>query len=123
MSKVQLNASMEAYKEFGKIEEDFDTLKFVVETIGGRVLSKNSTIDFLQIQADKMIKADPKMFLEAVKDPYLSTKVLIKQGLEDGIISKRGDFYYLKSDNSPLCESNQDPTLSVAAKYLNSPKR
>lgn len=52
----------------------------------------------------------------------LPTKVLIKRAIEAGLISKRGNFLYLRSDNSPLCEANEEPTLNVAARYLNSPK-
>ena len=27
----------------------------------------------------------------------------------------------MKSDNSPLCDMGEDPTLSIAAKYINLP--
>ena len=62
------------------------------------------------------------MFIKVVNDPSLSTKVLIKKAIEAGIISKRGDFHYIRKDNTPMCEAGQDPTLSMAADYLNSPK-
>lgn len=52
----------------------------------------------------------------------LSTKVLIKKAIEAGLISNRGNYLYLRADNSPLCEINEEPTLNIAAKYLNSPK-
>lgn len=52
----------------------------------------------------------------------LKTKVLIKKSIEAGLISNRGNFLYLRSDNTPLCELNEEPTLNIAAKYLNSPK-
>lgn len=123
VSKLELNSTMEAYKEFGRHEDNSDVLRFIAETLGGRVIGANTKLDFLQTQIDKHIKADAKSFLQAIKDPYLETKVLIRKSLESGLISKKGDFYYLRSDNSPLCESNQDPTLSVAAKFLNQPKR
>ena len=121
-SKLKLNATMEAYLEFGKIQTDADTLRTLIETIDGRPLSVNSKIDFLQTQANKLIQADAKLFLKTIQDPYLSTKVLIKKALETGVIAKRGNYLYLKQDNTPLCENNEEPTLSMAAKYLNSPK-
>jgi len=62
------------------------------------------------------------LFLQTVKDPLLPTKVILKRALEAGIVSKRGDYYYLRSDNSPLCENNEEPTLSMASKFLNMPK-
>lgn len=52
----------------------------------------------------------------------LPTKVLIKKAIEASLISKRGNFLYLRSDNSPLCEANEEPTINVAARYLNNPR-
>ena len=123
VSKLELNSTMESYKEFGRYEDNVDVLRFVAETLGGRILSANTKIDFLQTQIDKFIKSDAKAFLQAIKDPYLETKILIRKSLEEGTISKKGDFYYLKADNSPLCENGENPTLSVAARFLNQPKR
>ena len=51
----------------------------------------------------------------------LHTKVIIRRSQELGKITKRGDYYYLASDGSPLCENGENPTLSVAARYLNLP--
>ena len=55
-------------------------------------------------------------------DPYLDAKVLIRKAHSAGLISKRGNYYYIKKDNTPLCENNEEPTLSMAAKFLNAPK-
>jgi len=30
---------------------------------------------------------------------------------------------YLRKDNTPLCDHNEEPTLNIAAKYLNDPRR
>lgn len=122
-SSLKLNATMEAYKEFGRIEKDIDTLRVVIETIDGRPTSPSTKLEFLQVQINKMIQSDSKLFLKVVTDPYLPTKVLIKKALEEGLISKRGNYLYLREDNTPLCENNEEPTLNVAAKFLNSPKR
>ena len=65
---------------------------------------------------------DSKLFLKVITDPMLSNKVLIKKSIEAGLISNRGNYLYLKEDNTPLCEINEEPTLNIAAKYLNSPK-
>ena len=62
--------------------------------------------------------------MKIVTDELLPTKVLIKKAIEAGVIAKRGDFLYLRSGNTttPLCNDDQEPTLNVAAKYLNEPK-
>lgn len=121
-AKHNMSTTMRCYKEFGKIEEDIDTLRTVIETMDGRPLAANSKLEFLQTKANDLIQADSKLFLKVVTDPLLQTKVLIKRAIEAGLISNRGNFLYLRSDNSPLCEPGEDPTLNIAAKYLNNPK-
>lgn len=121
-SKKKMNATMQAYMEFGKIQDDMATLRTVIEIIDGRPTSKNSKIEFLQEKIGKLITADAKLFVRVVTDPLLSTKVLIKNAIEGGLISNRGGMLYLKSDGTPLCGDNEEPTLNIAAKFLSLPK-
>lgn len=121
-AKDNMSTTMKCYKEFGKIENDIDILRTIIETIDGRPTSPTSKLEFLQTEVNKLIQADSKIFLKVITDPMLSTKVLIKKSIEAGSIAKRGNYLYLRSDNTPLCENNEEPTLNIAAKYLNSPK-
>lgn len=121
-SKKKMNATMQAYMEFGKIQENTDILRTIIETIDGRPTSKNSKIEFLQEKVGKLIQADARLFVRVATDSLLSTKVLIKKAIEGGLISNRGGMLYLKSDGTPLCGDNEEPTLNIAAKYLNMPK-
>ena len=121
-AKDNMSITMKCYKEFGKIENDVDMLRTLVETIDGRPTSANVKLEFLQTKVNSLIQADSKLFLKTITDPYLPTKVLIKKAIEAGLISNRGNYLYLRQDNSPLCENNQEPTLSIAAQYLNNPK-
>lgn len=121
-AKANMSTTMKCYKEFGKIEDNSDILKVIIETIDGRPLAANTKLEFMQTMANDLIQADSRLFLKVITDPMLSTKVLIKKSIEAGLISKRGDYLYLRSDNTPLCEANEEPTLSLAAKYLNNPK-
>lgn len=123
VAKTKLSNKRKCYMEFGKIENNTDLLIAVIETITGKPVARNSGIDFLQTTAGDLIEADPKLFLSVVQDPLLPARVLIKNCVENAIISKRGDYYYLRSDNTPLCESGEEPTLSVAARYISNPKR
>ena len=121
-SKKKMNATMQAYMEFGKIQDNADILRTIIETIDGRPTSKNSKIEFLQEKVGKLIQADARLFVRVATDPLLSTKVLIKKAIEGGLISNRGGMLYLKADGTPLCGDNEEPTLNIAAKYLNMPK-
>ena len=121
-AKDNMSATMKCYKEFGKIEDDIDILRTIVETIDGRPTAPTVKLEFLQTKANQLIQADSKLFLKVITDPMLSTKVLIKKSIEAGLIANRGNYLYLRSDSTPLCENNEEPTLNIAAKYLNSPK-
>lgn len=122
LAKSNMSATMLCYKEFGKIENDIDTLRVIIETISGRPTSQSSKLEFLQTKVNELIQTDSKIFLKVITDPMLSTKVLIKKSIEAGLISNRGNYLYLRADNTPLCEANEEPTMNIAAKYLNSPK-
>lgn len=119
-AKKEMTATMQSYMEFGKIQDNVDTLRVIIETIDGKPTSKTSKIEFLQERVNKLIQADPKLFLRVVQDKFLDTKVLIKRAIEAGVISNRGGMLYYNSE--PLCGDNEEPTLSIAAKYLNLPK-
>lgn len=121
-AKINMSTTMKCYKEFGKVENDADTLRVIIETIDGRPLATTSKLEFLQTRANDLIQADSKIFLRVITDPMLSTKVLIKKSIEAGLISNRGNYLYLRSDNTPLCDNGEEPTLNIAAKYLNNPR-
>lgn len=121
-AKDNMSATMKCYKEFGKIENDINILRTIIEAIDGRPTAPTVKLEFLQTKANQLIQADSKLFLKVITDPMLSTKVLIKRAIEAGLIANRGNYLYLRSDNTPLCENNEEPTLNIAAKYLNSPK-
>ena len=122
VAKSNMSTTMLCYKEFGKVEDDIDILRVIVETIDGRPTSQTAKLEFLQTKVNSLIQADSKIFLKVITDPMLSTKVLIKKAIEAGLVSNRGNYLYLRKDNTPLCEANEEPTLNTAAKYLNSPK-
>ena len=121
-AKSNMNNTMLCYKEYGKIEENMDLLRMVVETLDGRPTAPTVKLEFLQNKCNTLIQSDPKKFLSVITDPLLSTKALIKLSIENGSIANRGNYLYLRSDNTPLCEQNEEPTLNFAAKYLNAPK-
>lgn len=121
-AKDNMNTIMKCYKEFGKVEEDIDILRLIIETMEGKPTSKNSKLEFLQGRVNTLIQENNKLFLKVITDPMLPTKVLIKKAVEAGIISKRGNYLYMRKDNTPLCESGEEPVLNIAAKYLNSSK-
>lgn len=114
------NIKSKCWKEFGKIEDNYDVLSCVIETIDGRPVAPNTRIEFLREKADKLIEADSKIFLATVTDPLLPTKVVLKKAVEKSVVERRGDYYFY--NDLPLCGKNEHPTMAVAAKYLATPE-
>lgn len=121
VNRKRIDATKEAYKEYGKIEENADIMRVIVETITARPVASTTSLDALASKVDELIQNDARLFLRVVKDPYLSTKVLIRNAIEAGVIINRAGQLYLREDGSPLCDKGES-TLSVASAYLNEPK-
>lgn len=115
-----MSLTMRCYKAFGKIEDDADTMRVIIETMEGKPTATTSKLSFLKGRINTLIQQNPKMFIKLVSDEYLPTKVLIKKATEQHILTKRNDLYYY--ENQPLCEDGQNSTYNIAANYLNNPK-
>lgn len=118
----KIDAKKRSWAEYGKIMNDKDTLRVIVETLEGRPTTAKIDLDYLQGRIDIYIDRDARRFLSIIQDELLPAKVLIKKCLEAGLIGKKNDAYYLREDNSPLCEINEESTLNNAAKYISSVK-
>lgn len=123
MNLSKMDATKRCYMEYGKIEDDIDTLRVIIELLEGRPVTSKVKLDYLQSKVNDYIQKNPRQFLATVQDELLPTKVLIKRCVEAGLIGRKNDAYYLKQDNSPLCEMGEESTLNNAAKYIRSVKR
>lgn len=120
-AKDKMNILMKCYTQYGKIDEDKYKMRKIIEFITTKPVDQESKLSWLQVKCNELIQAKPKVFLETITDPLLETKILISKCVDDKIIIRRGSQHFLASDNSPLCGHNEEPTLNVAAKYLNQP--
>ena len=123
MNLSKMDATKRCYMEYGKVEDDIDTLRVIIETLEGRPMSQKVKLDFLQGKVNEYIQRDPRKFLKVIQDELLPAKVLIKKCVEAGLIGKKNDAYFLREDGSALCEMNEESTLNNAAKYISSVKR
>ena len=124
LSKNNTDATIQAVMKLGKIADDKDILKLVVETMMGKKYTDATSLDWLQTQALDLIKNTPKnarMFLSIMDDESLDNKVLIRKCISKGIIADRGGFLYIKDGNIPMCGDGEEPTLKMAAKWLSKP--
>ena len=119
----RVDIKKKCYMEYGKVEDDANTLRTLLELLEGRPLAPRTKIDFIKSSIDNHIQNNPRVFLSTIQDPLLPLKVLIKRGVDKGLIGMKNDTYYLREDNSPLCEMGEESTLNNAAKYLGDIKR
>lgn len=124
-SKSRMSYTMQCYKEFGKVENNPDMLRFILFAATSVKSVPTTPLEILQVKVNDLIQADAKAFLRIISDPLRDTKVLIIRAAEEGLISKRANFYYMKSGNEtiPMCENGEEPTLSIAARWLSHPRR
>lgn len=121
MNLSKNDAKRQSYIQYGKISEDSDTLRTILEIITGRPVGSMTKLDFLQAKTMDEIEKDPRRFLTLIKDELLPAKVLIKKSVEAGIITRRNDLYYY--EGQPMCDNGEDSTLTNAARYITNVKR
>lgn len=117
-----VSITMECYKAFGKIEDDRHTMATVIELLSMRPVADDSSIEYLRGKINELIQANVKNFYKVITDSYLPTKVLIKRAVHAGLIYLKGDYYYIKEGNIPMCGNNEEPTFNIATKFLNQPR-
>lgn len=123
MNLGKVNTKQKCWMEYGKISDDKYALRVILELLEGRPTSSNVKLDYLQGKVTDYIETNPRRFLSTVTDELLPVKILIKKCVERGLIGKKNDAYYLREDNSPLCEINEESTLNNAARFIASVKR
>ena len=121
MNLSKNDAKRQSYIQYGKISEDSDTLRTILEIITGRPVGSMTKLDFLQAKTMDEIEKDPRRFLTLIKDELLPAKVLIKKSVEAGLITRRNDLYYY--EGQPMCDNGEDSTLTNAARYITNIKR
>lgn len=108
---------MELYLQY---KDDFNTLRCIIQTVTGRPVDAHTQIDFLKGKCAEQIELDPHRFLKILEDPYLPSKVLLTRAVDASVVTKRGTWHYY--EGTPMCDNNEEPTFTIAAKYLASKK-
>lgn len=119
--KAKLDIKKEAFKAYGKIEDDREKLVGVLKLLSNQPISSSSKLKWIQGKVEEYVDSSPKAFLNVITDPYLKTKVLINKGVEKKLIIKKGNKYETV-DGLELSEEGQIPSFINAVKYLENPK-
>lgn len=120
-NKIKLDSKKEAFKLYGKIEEDKETLLGVLKLLTNQPISRASELDWLQGKVQEYVDSNPTGFINVVKDPTLDIKLLINRAVELNIINKKGNSY-ITVDGLELCNAGEQPTFNNAVRFLNDDK-
>lgn len=119
--KAKLDIKKEAFKLYGKIEDDKDKLISVLKLLTNKPISSTSTLKWIQGLVEEIVDSKPNSFLSVVQDSNFETKALINKATDAGVIKKNGNKYGTV-DGLDLCEEGEAPSFENAVKYLNNPK-
>jgi hypothetical protein len=119
--KVKLDIKKEAFKLYGKIEDDKDKLLGILKLLSNQPIAKNSTIKWIQGQVEEYVDNKPSSFVSIIKDPSFETKVLINKGIDSGVVIRNGNLYSTV-DGLELCEKGEVANFANAVKYLDNLK-
>lgn len=119
--KVGFDNKKEAFKIYGKIEDDKEKLIGILTLLTNKPISQETSLKWLQTKVEEFIDTKPESFVTLIKDKSLETKLLINQALEKGVIVKNSN-KYSTVDGLDLCENSQIPTFENAVAYLDNVK-
>lgn len=114
-----LTAKQEAYKLYGKYEDERDILEYVCRMVRGASVTKTTKLGTIQGWVGDIIEGNTKEFLLVLNDKQLRTKMLIDKGVQCGAV-RFADSQYLTAEGRPLSDSG-DATLQAAANFLDAP--
>jgi len=120
-TKGKYDSKKEAFKLYGKIEDDREKLLGVLKLLTNKALSSDSKLDWLQHKVEEFIDTNPTAFVNVVSDKAFYTKLLINIGVDKGVIVKKSN-RYSTSDGLDLAESGQISTFENAVLYLDNNK-
>jgi hypothetical protein len=118
-SVKSLTSKQEAYKLYGKYEEERDVLEYVCKAVRGTQVAKNTKMSTIQGWVGDIIEGNTKEFILVLNDKQLRTKMLIDNAVKNSVIRFIDGQYYTE-EGKPLSSSGE-ATLSMAANFLDQP--
>jgi len=120
-NKAKLDVKKEAFKLYGKIEDNKDKLISILKLLTNKPISSQSTLKWVQGLVEEYVDKTPSKFLSVIQDESFETRALINKGIETGIIKRNGN-KYATVDGLDLCENGSVATIDNAVKYLDNHK-
>jgi hypothetical protein len=119
--KVKLDTKKQAFKLYGKIEDDKEKLIGILKLLTNQPISADSKLEWIQGKVEEYLDSMPSSFLSILEDKSFETKVLINKGVDSGLIIRNAN-KYATVDGLDLCENGEIASFDNAVKYLEHPK-
>jgi hypothetical protein len=120
-NKGKYDAKKEAFKMYGKIEDDKGKLLSVLKLLTNKPISPEVKLTWLQHKVEEFIDNEAVKFVSVMNDKTLYTKMLINTGIDKGVILKKSNKYSTE-DGLDLCNSGEVATFDNAIAYLDNVK-
>lgn len=119
--KKTLDIKKEAFKLYGKFEDDRDQMFGILKLITNKPISNDAKLNWVQGQVEDYLDKNPSKFVSLVKDASLHTKIMFTKAIEYGVIKKDGNTYQTV-DGLDLCESGSVASYNNAITFLDNDK-
>jgi len=119
--KKRYDFKKNAWKEYGRIEDQKDLLVGVLKLLENKLISEDSKLEWVQGKVESFVDEAPKRFLSVVLDPSFETRLLINKAIDKKLITRNGN-RFATADGLELSEEGEIPTFAMAVRYLEQPK-
>ncbi len=119
--KKKFDSKKEAFKLYGKIEDDKELLIGLLKLLSNKPISSDSKLDWVKTKVEEFIDNKADNFIAIVKDPSFYTRILLNQAVDLGVVNRQGNKYET-ADGLELCEAGEVPTFDNAVTFLDSAK-
>jgi len=119
--KKRLDVKKEAFKAYGRIEDDKDKLVSILKLLTNKAIASTSKLKWIQGQVETIVDESPKSFLDVVNDANFEIKALINKAVEAKVVIKEGG-QYNTVDGVQLCTPGGIATFANAVSFLSDDK-
>lgn len=119
--KTKLDVKKEAFKLYGKIENDRDKLLSILKLHSNRPISSDSKLKWLQGEVEDIVDNSPSKFLSIANDVQFLVKALIYNAVDTGVIKIQDNQYYTV-DGLKLAKGKKPASFDNAVEYLSDVK-
>lgn len=119
--KKKLDVVKDAWKAYGKIENNRELLLGVISLLQDRQIAEDSKLEWIQGEVEKKVDKDPKAFLSLLNDSSFETKALLKRAINKNVVIIKDKQHYTE-DGIKLASRGEVASFLRSVRFLEDPK-